>query len=70
MVRLERGVLTISARLYRSLDVSDALHGDTVLVVAIDILVLQLADLVKEHAKLVGDIRDVLVADFAPNGEL
>ena len=38
--------LTVSARLHRCLDVSDALDGHTVLVIAVDELVLKLANLV------------------------
>jgi len=52
------------------LDIPNALQCDPVLVVPIDILVLQLANLVEENAKLVGDVRDVLVARLAPEREL
>lgn len=62
--------LTVSAGLDGGLDVADALDGDAVLVVAVDELVFQLTDLVDEHAELVGDIGDVIVASLAPDGEL
>jgi hypothetical protein len=62
--------LTISAWLYGRLDIADALDGETVLVVAVDELVLQFANLVDQHAQLVRDIRDILIAGFAPDGEL
>ena len=64
------GELTVSARLYRCLDVPDALHRDAVLIVAIDVLIFELADLVDEDAELVGDIRDILIASLTPGGEL
>lgn len=62
--------LTVSAGLDGSLNVADALDGDAVLVVAVDELVLELTDLVDEHTELVGDIRNVVVASLAPDGEL
>jgi hypothetical protein len=64
------GLRTVSARLHRCLDVSDALHSDSVLVVAINVLVLELTDFVEQDTELVGDVRDVLVAGLAPDGEL
>jgi hypothetical protein len=48
--------LTISAWLDGSLNVADALDGNTVLVVAVDKLVLKLTDLVDENAELVSDV--------------
>lgn len=64
------GMLTISARLYRSLDIPDALDSDPVLVVSVDVLVLKFADLVKQDTKLVGHVGNVLVAGLAPYGKL
>ena len=64
------GGLTVAAGLDGGLNVADALDGDAVLVVAIDILVLKLTNLVNENTKLVGDIRDIVVASLAPDGEL
>ena len=64
------GSLTVAAGLYRCLDVPDALHRDAVLIVAIDVLIFELADLVDEDAELVGDIRDILIASLTPGGEL
>jgi hypothetical protein len=40
------------------------------LVVAVDVLVLQLANFVEQDTELVSDIGDILVAALAPNGEL
>jgi len=65
-----RGALTIPAGLHRGFNVPDALHGDAVLVVAVDVLVLKLADFVEQHAQLVGHVRDILVAGLAPEREL
>jgi hypothetical protein len=65
-----RGGLTVATRLHRGFDVSNTLHGDTVLVIAIDVLVLQLANLVEEHTQLIRDVGDILVAAFAPDGQL
>ena len=62
--------LTVTRRLDRSLNVADALDGDTVLVVPVDELVLELTDLVDENAELVGNVRDVIVAALTPDGEL
>ena len=62
--------LTVSAGLDGSLNVANALDGDTVLVVAVDELVLELTDLVNEHTELVGDIGDVVIETLAPDGEL
>lgn len=62
--------LTVSAGLDGSLNVANALDGDTVLVVAVDELVLELTDLVNEHTELVGDIGDVIIETLAPDGEL
>jgi hypothetical protein len=62
--------LTVSAGLDGSFNVADALDGDTVLVVAVDKLVLELTDLVNEHTELVGDIGNVIVETLAPDGEL
>jgi hypothetical protein len=62
--------LTVAARLNRSLNVPDALNGHTVLVVAVDILVLELANLVDQHTELVCYVRNIVVTGLAPDGEL
>jgi hypothetical protein len=59
--------LTVSAGLDRSLNVTDALDGHTVLVVAVDKLVLELTNLVDEHTELVGNIGDVVIESLAPD---
>lgn len=62
--------LTISAGLDRCLDVADALDGNTVLVVAVDELVLELTNLVNQDSELVGNIGNIVVASLTPDGEL
>ena len=51
-----KGKRTVTAWLHRSFDVADALDGDTVLVVAVDELILKLADFVDQDTELIGDI--------------
>ena len=67
MVPLE---LTVTAGLNGSLNVTDALDSNTILVVAVDVEILQLSDLVQKNTQLVGHIRDVFVAVLTPDGEL
>jgi len=61
---------TVSARLHRSLNISNTLHGNSVLIVSVDILILQLANLVKKNPELVRHVGDILVARLTPDGEL
>lgn len=63
-------MLTVAARLDRRLNVPDALHRYTVLVVAVDILVLELANLVQQYPQLIRDIRDVFIAGLTPLRQL
>jgi hypothetical protein len=63
-------LLAVSGRLYGSFDVADGLDGHTVLVVAVDELIFELANLVDEDTELVSDITDVFVATFTPYREL
>lgn len=63
-------LLTVPAGLDGSLDIADALDGHTVLVVAVDELVLKLADLVDQDAQLVRDIGNVVIAGLTPDREL
>jgi hypothetical protein len=62
--------LTVSARLDRCFDVTNALHGNAILVVSVDVLIFQFADFVEENADLVGDVRDVFVGSLTPKGQL
>lgn len=61
-------ILTIPARLYGCLNVSDTLHSDSVLVVSVDVLIFELTNFVDEHTKFVGDVRNILISGFAPEG--
>jgi hypothetical protein len=67
---MDKGGHTVSARLDGSLDIPNALDRNTVLVIPIDVLVLQLANFIQENAELVCHIRDILVARFTPDGKL
>jgi hypothetical protein len=58
---------TISAWLNRRLDIPDALDGDTVLVIAIDELVLQLANLIDQNTQFIRNVRDIFIAFLAPD---
>lgn len=49
-------VLTVTTWLNGRFNVTDALHGNTVLVITVDELILELTDLVNENAELVGDV--------------
>ena len=62
--------LTISAGLHGCFDIPDALHGNAVLIVAINVLIFKFADLVDEDTEFVGHIRNIFIASFAPDGEL
>lgn len=62
-----KGSLTVTAGLNRGLDVTDALHRNSVLIVSVNILILQLADFVDEDTKLVGDVRDILICSLTPD---
>lgn len=63
-------LLTVTAGLDGSLNVADALHSNTVLVVAVDVLILQLSDLVQQDTKLVSDIGHVFIRALSPDGQL
>ena len=68
--KLERGqqeFLTVSARLDRGLYVANALDGHTVLVVAVDKLILKLANFVNQNTKLVRNIRHIIVTCLTPD---
>lgn len=63
-------LLPVAAGLHRGFDVANALNGRAVLIVTIDVLVLQLANFIDQDTKLVSDVRDVVVASLAPDGQL
>ena len=59
--------LTVSAGLDGSFNVADTLDCHAVLVVAVNHLVLKLANLVDQDTKLIGNIRDIIVTCFTPD---
>lgn len=61
-------LFAVTTGLDRGFDVPDALDGNAVLVVAVDELIFELADFVDQNPEFVGDIRDVVIARFTPNG--
>lgn len=61
---------TVSAGLHRSFYIPNTLHGDAVLVVSVDVLVLELTNLVQQNAQFVRDVGDILVAGLAPDRQL
>ena len=60
-------LLAVARRLHRGFDVADRLDRNTVLVIAVDELVLELANFVDENAELIGYIAHIIVTCFAPN---
>lgn len=64
------GQLTVTAWLHRGLDVADALDGDTVLVISVDVLVLKFTDFVEQDTELIRYVRDILVSGLTPDGKL
>lgn len=65
-----RNKLTITTGLDGSLNVTDTLDGDSVLVVTVDKQVLKLTNLIEQNTKLVRHVRHILVACLTPDGEL
>ena len=63
-------LLPIAGWLDGGLDVADGLDGHAILIVAVDELVLKLADFVDQDAELVGYVGNIVVASFTPQGEL
>lgn len=63
-------ILTVTAGLNRGFNITDALHSNSVLVVSIDVLVLELTDLVHQNAELVGNVGNVLISSLTPNRQL
>ena len=59
--------LTVSAGLHRSLDVTNTLYSHTILVIAVDKLILKLANFVDQDAKLVRNIRNIIITSLAPD---
>lgn len=62
--------LTVSAGLNGSFNVANALDGDTVLIITVDIEVFQLSDFIEQHADLVRDVGHIFVTVLTPDGQL
>jgi hypothetical protein len=62
--------LTVSAGLNGDLNIADALHCDSVLVIPVDKLILKLTHLIHQDAKFVGDVGNVVIPGFTPDREL
>ena len=60
-------MLTVTARLYRSFDIANALDGHTILIVTVDELIFKLANLVDQDTKLVCNVGNVIVASLPPD---
>lgn len=52
------------------LDVTDTFHGDAILVVAVNVLILEFGNLVDEDTQFVGDIGNILIAGLTPKRKL
>lgn len=63
-------LLAVSAGLDGGFDIADALDGDTILVVAVDELVFELANFVDQDTEFVGNVGDVVITSFTPDGQL
>lgn len=62
--------LTFSAGLYGSLDVPNALDGNTILIVTINIQILQFSNFVNQDTKFIRNIRYIIIAVLTPDGKL
>jgi len=62
--------LTVPARLDRSFNIANTLDGDAVLIIPVDVLVLELANFVKQDSQLVRHVGHVFVTVLAPDREL
>lgn len=70
MYRTVDGGRTISAWLNRSFNIANALDSHPVLVIAINELVFKFANLINKNTQFIRNIRDIIIAGFAPNGKL
>ncbi len=61
-------LFAVTAGLDRGFDVADALDGDAVLIVAVDKLIFELANFIDQNTEFVGDIGDVVITGFTPDG--
>ena len=60
-------LLSVSTGLHRGFDVANALDGYTILIIAIDKLVFELADFVNQDSQLVRYVRNVIITCLAPD---
>lgn len=58
---------TVTTWLYARLNIPDTLNCDSVLIISVDKLILQLSNFEDQDTQFISDIRDIFVALFTPD---